>query len=90
VLTVASSGITSLLLAGGRTSHSKFKISIPTLENFVCNIEQGSEATKLLKEAQLIIWDEVLIAHKYFFEALDKALRDIIKSHSKYERIFGG
>jgi len=42
VLTVTSSGITSLLLLGGRTTHSKFKIPIPTLENSVCNIEQSS------------------------------------------------
>ncbi|KAK2402282.1 ATP-dependent DNA helicase PIF1 [Trifolium repens] len=32
VLTVASSGIASLLLPGGRTAHSKFKILVPTFE----------------------------------------------------------
>ena len=35
VLTVASSGIASLLLPGGRTAHSKFKIPVPTLDNSV-------------------------------------------------------
>jgi len=40
VLTVASSGITSLLLSGGRTTHSKFKILIPTLDNSICNINK--------------------------------------------------
>jgi len=39
VLTVASSGIASLLLPGGRTTHSKFRIPIPTMENSICNIE---------------------------------------------------
>ncbi|CAH9098341.1 unnamed protein product, partial [Cuscuta epithymum] len=32
VLTIASSGIASLLLPGGRTAHSKFSIQVPTLE----------------------------------------------------------
>ena len=33
VLTVASSGIASLLLPNGRTAHSKFSILVPTLDN---------------------------------------------------------
>ncbi|KAF1862622.1 hypothetical protein Lal_00013383 [Lupinus albus] len=40
VLTVASSGIASLLLPGGRIAHSKFKIPVPSLENSTCNIHQ--------------------------------------------------
>src|ERR1051325_6999257 len=43
VLTVASSGIASLLLPGGRTAHSKFKIHVPTLDNSTCNIDKDSE-----------------------------------------------
>jgi ATP-dependent DNA helicase PIF1 len=38
VLTVASSGIASLLLPGGRTAHSKFKIPVPTMDNSTCEI----------------------------------------------------
>jgi len=57
VLTIASSGIASLLLSGGRTTHSKFRIPIPTMENPICNMEQGFEAAELLKLADLIIWD---------------------------------
>jgi len=66
VLTVASSGIASLLLPGSKTAHSKFKIPVPTLEHFVCNITKGSELD-LMKLANLIIWDEAPMAHKYFF-----------------------
>jgi len=43
VLTVASSGIASLLLPGGRTTHSKFKILVPTLDNSTCNIDHDSD-----------------------------------------------
>ncbi|XP_019451814.1 PREDICTED: uncharacterized protein LOC109353911 [Lupinus angustifolius] len=48
VLTVASSGIASLLLPGGRTTHSKFKIPVPTFDNSICNIHQGTELAELL------------------------------------------
>ncbi|KAF1866290.1 hypothetical protein Lal_00024294 [Lupinus albus] len=43
VLTMTSSGIASLLLPEGRTTHSKLAIPVPTLENSTCNIHQGSE-----------------------------------------------
>jgi ATP-dependent DNA helicase PIF1 len=71
VLTVASSGIASLLLPGGRTAHSKFKIPIPILQSSICNIEKGSELAQLLKLTRLIIWDEAPMAHRFCFEALE-------------------
>uniref|UniRef100_A0A0R0L851 ATP-dependent DNA helicase n=1 Tax=Glycine max TaxID=3847 RepID=A0A0R0L851_SOYBN len=43
VIMVASSSITSLLLPGGRTAHSKFKILVPIFEDSTCNILQGSK-----------------------------------------------
>jgi len=90
VLTVASSGIASLLLPGGRTTHSKFKIPVPTLDNSTCNIEGGSELAQLLKVTNLIIWDEAPMAHRYCFEALDRTLKDIMSATSNSNKIFGG
>ena len=72
VLNVASSDIASLLLPNGRTTHSKFVIYVPTLENSTCNIHQGTKQAELLKATKLIIWDEAPMAHRYCFEALDK------------------
>ena len=86
VLTVATSGIVSLLLPGGRTTHSKFKIPVPALENSMCNIEGVSELAQLLKLTKVIIWDEAPMAHKFCFEALDRTLRDILSN----DQIFGG
>jgi hypothetical protein len=40
VLVVASSGIASLLLLGGRTAHSRFKIPIDLHDESTCNITQ--------------------------------------------------
>jgi DNA replication protein DnaC len=40
VLAITSSGITSLLLLGGRTAHSRFKIPINLHDESTCNITQ--------------------------------------------------
>ncbi|KAH1254917.1 ATP-dependent DNA helicase PIF1 [Glycine max] len=90
IIMVSSSGIASLLLPGGRTTHSKFKIPVPVFEDLTCNIHQGTQLAELLNQTSLIIWDEAPMAHKFFFEALDHSLRDIIKHNSKDNKIFGG
>ncbi|KAL2966255.1 hypothetical protein AAZX31_16G105800 [Glycine max] len=89
VLTVASSGIASLLLSNGRTTHSKFVIFVPTLENSTCNIHQGTKQAKLLKATKLIIWDEAPMAHRYCFEALDKTMNDIMCMSNFDNVLFG-
>lgn len=42
-LMVESSRITNLLLPEGRTTYSKFKISVPPTETFICNIDKEPE-----------------------------------------------
>ncbi|KAH1087266.1 hypothetical protein GYH30_018698 [Glycine max] len=93
VCTIASSGITSLLLPGGRTTHSKFAIPVPATENSTCNIHQGSELAELLKVTKLIVWDEAPMCHKFAFEALDKSLKDIMQNNLAFGGkiiVFGG
>src|ERR1700678_4849184 len=59
VLCVASSGIASLLLIGGRTSHSTFKIPIEIHEFSTCSITKNSDLADLIHITDLVIWDEV-------------------------------
>ncbi|XP_057425900.1 uncharacterized protein LOC130719291 [Lotus japonicus] len=92
VLNVASSGIASLLLPGGRTTHSRFCIPLQTDETTTCNIKQGSLRANLLICAKLIIWDEAPMLNKNCFEALDRTLRDMMKQEdeSTMDKPFGG
>jgi hypothetical protein len=85
-LAVASSGIASLLLAGGRTSHSQFKIPIEINSESICSIPAQSQLADLLRSTNLIIWDEAPAQHRYCFEAVDRTLKDIRQS----EEWFGG
>ena len=76
---VASLGIASLLLPGGRTAHSRFKIPINLTEDSLCQIPRQSDEDKLLQKASVIIWDEAPMMHKHAFEAFDRTMRDLMK-----------
>ncbi|XP_061341690.1 uncharacterized protein LOC133288015 [Gastrolobium bilobum] len=92
VLNVASSGISSLLLPGGRTAHSRFRIPIQINEDSTCNIRPKSTIAELLSKTKLIIWDEAPMVHRFCFEALDRTLRDVLRiSDTSYvDMPFGG
>ena len=53
VLCVASSGIASVLLPGGRTSHSTFKIPIDLDESSTCNFRKQSPRAELMHQVSL-------------------------------------
>nr|AAQ56555.1 hypothetical protein OSJNBa0070J19.12 [Oryza sativa Japonica Group] len=80
-LAVASSGIASLLLPGGRTPHSCFRIPLDIQEHSVCSIKKNTHLAQLIQQTSLVIWDEAPVNHKHCFEALDRTLRDILASN---------
>jgi hypothetical protein len=92
MLAVASSGIASLLLSGGRTAHSRFKIPIDLHDESTCNITQQMKVAELVCKADLIIWDEAPMMHRRAFEALDCTLHDLMQLDDAQanEKIFGG
>jgi hypothetical protein len=75
VVAVASSGIAALLLDGGRTAHSRFKIPVQGLNSTsTCYISKDSELAALLQAATLIVWDEAVMMHRHVFEAVNRSL----------------
>ena len=88
VLCVASSGIAALLLRGGRTAHSTFKIPISALnEDSTCQINKNSQLASLLRMVRLIVWDEITMQHRHAAEAVDRTLRDLL---DRPDSVFGG
>ena len=93
VLCVASSGIAALLLPGGRTAHSRFKIPIKIDEESFCNFATDSPTAQLIRETSVIIWDETTMQHRRCFEAVDRSLRDVMQVAQPFGGIpvlFGG
>uniref|UniRef100_A0AC35GJX2 ATP-dependent DNA helicase n=1 Tax=Panagrolaimus sp. PS1159 TaxID=55785 RepID=A0AC35GJX2_9BILA len=69
VITVASTGIAAILLDGGQTAHSAFRIPLDTTEN--PNISAQSELAKMIREAHCIIWGEAPMQHKSVLERVN-------------------
>src|SRR6266542_6132645 len=86
VICVASSGIAALLLIGGCTVHSTFKVPIEIHESSVYNIRKNSVLGDLIRAADLIIWDEAPMQHRHIAEAVTGTFQDIRGS----DALFGG
>ena len=93
VLCVVSSGIAALLLNGGCTSHSAFKIPIRIHESSTCSITKTSDLADLIWNANLVIWDEAPMQHRHIHEAVDCTFQDIRNSNAPFgglSIVFGG
>ncbi|XP_071718510.1 uncharacterized protein [Rutidosis leptorrhynchoides] len=84
VLAVASSGVASLLLPSGRTTHSRYKLSLDPTDESMCNIKKNTQMAKLIKSTYLIVWDGAPMNDKRCFEGLEKRLRDILENDTPF------
>lgn len=85
-LAVSSSGIAALLLKGGETAHSAFGIPLEIGPKMRCNWLLSDHRAKKLLPIELIIWDEIGMAHRYAILAVDEFLRELRRD----DKPFGG
>ena len=76
-LATASSGVASKLLHNGTTVHSRFKVPINIQPTSTCSFKSSDATGKLIKEAKLIIMDEMTMLHRHVFEAVDRSIREL-------------
>jgi hypothetical protein len=91
-LSMAASGITTLLLEGGCTAHSRFKIPIAGLcGSSICYVPLNSPQAALIRAARLIVWDEAPMAHKHVFEVVNRTLQHVmgVVDHAFKDMLFG-
>ncbi|CDF33193.1 ATP dependant DNA helicase [Chondrus crispus] len=86
VIAVATSAVAAVLLDGGRTAHSVFKIPIPVSAESTCSFSANSDTGRTLQQVDLIIWDEIVMCHRHCIETVDRSLRDLMQTY----RPFGG
>ncbi|KAK9740632.1 hypothetical protein RND81_03G049700 [Saponaria officinalis] len=77
VLPTATSGIAASNIPSGRTAHSRFKIPIDLETSLSCDVPKQGGLAALIREADLLIWDEASMARKENIESLDVLLRDL-------------
>lgn len=93
VLPVAWTGIAASLLTGGRTSHSVFKLPVPLLDTSVSSMRAHSKQADLIRNAALIIWDEVSMVPKDALNVVDRLLKEICQNNLPFGGktiVFGG
>jgi ATP-dependent DNA helicase PIF1 len=83
---VASSEIAALLLLGGRTAHSCFKIPLKIHEDSMCSFAKNSELADLLRITDLIIWHEAPMQHRHVHKCCNHTFQDIWGN----DKLFGG
>ncbi|XP_044272021.1 uncharacterized protein LOC123015966 [Tribolium madens] len=86
VVAIAWTGIAAALLKHGRTVHNRFKLPVPIVENSTSMLTARCEETRFIREAKLIIWDEITTTTRNAFELVDRTLKDICQN----DRPFGG
>ncbi|GKC12159.1 DNA helicase [Tanacetum coccineum] len=69
------------------TALSRFKIPRNLHEDCICSIKKNSPLADLLRDCDLIIWDEAPMNDQRCFEALDRCLKDILDNPNN---LFGG
>jgi hypothetical protein len=92
-LSMASSGIVALLLEGGCTVHSRFKIPIAGLcGSSTCYVPLNNPQAALIRVACLIVWDEAPMAHKHVFEAVNCTFQHVMGAvdPALKDMLFGG
>ncbi|XP_078437639.1 uncharacterized protein LOC144708259 [Wolffia australiana] len=91
-MSTTTSGIAALLLEGGRTLHSTFKIPIPVNHVSTCGFSPDSMIGRQILSASIIIIDEAPMMHRHVYETLDQTIRDLMKTTDPYlENVpFGG
>lgn len=78
VIAVVTSAVAAQLLRGGWTAHYSFKIPIPCSESDTRNFPTEGQLTTNLTNVDLIILEEVVMAQRYWIDAVDRTIGDLI------------
>lgn len=83
-LVVSQTGIAATLHDGGRTVCSRFALPLDLKDNSVSRITPNSSEGYLMRNCDLIMWDEATTAHKYAYETVDRLFRDVTQKRNSY------
>ncbi|GBM93424.1 hypothetical protein AVEN_268464-1 [Araneus ventricosus] len=79
-LPFATTGIAAALMKGGRTAHSGFKLPVPLLDTSVSSMRPTSPEADKLRQAVLIIIDEITMLTKDGLRCIDSLLRHLLNN----------
>ena len=74
VLANASSGITAVLITGGRTAHARFNVPLKILPDTDCAVTAHSDSGKTIIASDMILWDEIPMISKTVMASIERLL----------------
>ena len=83
---MATSGIAGTLLPGGTTVHAKLRVPISLTDTSKCSYKENSGTADMIKQAKLMVIDEVTQGDRRLYETVDQSLRET----RKIDKPFGG
>ncbi|KAL3076651.1 hypothetical protein niasHS_011728 [Heterodera schachtii] len=89
VLATASTGCAAILLPYGKTAHSTFRLGRDVSLDKLPSIPLESFFARRIREAQLIIIDEITMLHNTVIEVIDRVCKEMAIPQHK-DLLFGG
>lgn len=89
VIACASTGIAALLLINGKTAHRAFRVPENIDRKTPPKFSYEKEDSKLLRDAKIIIIDEISMLHRDVLHFIDRTLQDLQPRNEKRQP-FGG
>lgn len=78
----ASSGIAAIVLRDGRTNHNAYGVPFLCFEDSQCSIPSNSIQGRKIRDASLLLIDEVSMVNKNIIGAIDRLLKQLCNSTS--------
>ena len=78
------------MIKGGRTAHSAFYIPRDIGLETVPQLQYQSDRAQRIRDAKIIIIDEITMLNKRVFEMVDKTIRSVMPPGPLQEEPFGG
>ena len=89
IVACASTGIAALLLLNGKTAHRTFRIPENVNRTTPPKFSYEKDDSKKLREAKVIIIDEVSMLHRDVLHFIDRTLQDL-QPRDERKQPFGG
>ena len=92
-LCCASTGIAAWNMEGGKTAHSMFKIPINADKDSTSEIRAQTSEAAVIREAKIILWDEIFNVHQHNILVVERLLRDVMQNKLPWGGkvvVFGG
>jgi hypothetical protein len=77
---VAWTRIAAMLLLGGHTVHSRFKLSLILTNTLFSSLKVNSKESSTIRKSELMIWDDVPVTSAYALIVVNRLLKDIMEN----------